>query len=395
MKKLLSLALLGFLLFSGCPGPKPPDRPTVVVKICTASNQLAGEFCPAETVADRKFYVDPKPGEPVKPTEICNVHHKPDPPTPSLKVYVGVYDAKGATGDRSKFLRKVKDAGGFGLRLFAGCYSWNGPQAGGSPYKQVGSWTHDNGITFPLYRLAEWDPVYWLDLYYLLREMKDVGLEAWLVVEDYCSLKGDSRTKYYNPMYSSVEALDASTPGGVWGDPMKQYHALLIGKTIQTADASGVDYFIEPVNEHNIVDGTPAAAVAWHSWAVEVIKANGVPISKIVGTSEVAPAAIAAQCGFYSPHGIGRPDQIISPWNGIPASKLIFSSDGFWGGTGLPDAKGRRGVGLDVAQPIAQACLKVGAAFELLPREVYGQNNDRANVDLYDDAVTRMLAFGK
>lgn len=384
----LTVALVAFC--GQCPGPGPDPPETVTVEVCLETLKLANEWCPFHGPRE---YVKGQ-----EPTTVCTVHKKPeDPdPTPVIRVYVGVYDLLGATGDWRAFLKTVKDNGGFGLRLFV-CFSWQAPQTGGSPYKQVGTWTHDNGITFPLYRLAEWNPAFWTHLRDVLDEMKSFGLEAWLVVEDYCSLKGDSRSKYWSPMYSSEEALGPDTPGGVWGESMKNWHALLMGKTIQTADAAGVKYLIEPQNEMNIVDGTEAEAVAWHAWAVGVIKANGVPVERIIGTSEVAPAQIAAQVGYYSPHGIGRPDQIVATWNGIPAAKLIYSSDGYWSGgpPGDCDAKGRCGVNETTAPGIRDKIKSVGAyGYEWLPRGCYAANNDRADVGLFNGAILRALAIG-
>jgi hypothetical protein len=75
--------------------------------------------------------------------------------------------------------------------------------------------------------------------------MKRLGLTAWLVAEDYCSLKGNKTDKYFNPFYCSEEAFSPSTPGGVWGEAMKFYHAALFQKIVNVADASSCPYKFE------------------------------------------------------------------------------------------------------------------------------------------------------
>jgi hypothetical protein len=76
------------------------------------------------------------------------------------------------------------------------------------------------------------------------------------------------------------------------------------------------------------------------------------------------------------------------------SSKMIWSSDGFWQGQGHADAKGRRGVGIDEARKIGARVKEIGGAFELLPRELYRENNDRACLDNLDPAVIEAMARG-
>lgn len=215
------------------------------------------------------------------------------------------------------------------------------------------------------------------------------------MAEDYCSLKGNSSQKYWNPFYCSEEALGPTTPGGVWGAAMKPLHSALYAKIASTLAAVGVEYLFEPMNEFEIVDGTDAEEIAWHGWAVDEIKALGIPESKIIASSGAPAAAIAAQVGIFSPHGIGRPDQI-KRISGVEESKTLFSSDGYWTGTGPADIKGRRGPGMDVAAAIGQAILYLKArGFEYLPRDAYAMNNDRADVSSLDLSTVKAIAFAK
>jgi hypothetical protein len=315
-------------------------------------------------------------------------------PAPTVRVFVGVYDLLGATGDVDAYLKACADAGAKGVRLFV-CYSWQGPQPI-SPYAQIGTWTHDNGLTFPKYRLSAWNETFWTYFKNVLTACKGHGLTAWVVAEDYCSLKGDSRVKYYNPFYSSEEALGPSTPGGIWGEATRPYHASLYAKIIEAINGVGVDYLIEDFNEGWIVDGDEAQVSAWYSWSRNALIGLGVPAAKIVST--VGVPAIAQAAGYFSPHGIGRPDQITAPVVGVPAARLIYSSDGYSGGSGGCDAKGRCGVGLDVANAYGLAAIAIGAyAVEIYPREVNAQNNDRADVDLFgiSKQVIKAIAWAK
>jgi hypothetical protein len=96
---------------------------------------------------------------------------------------------------------------------------------------------------------------------------------------------------------------------------------------------------------------------------------------------------------LYSPHGIGTANQIASMY-GIPPAEMIWSSDGFWQGQGHADAKGRRGVGIDEARKIGARVKEIGGAFELLPRELYRNDNNRGDLDLFDPSVVESMARG-
>ncbi len=381
----LALILLIALLSIAC-----PDRPTIVVKTCAVTGLIPNQYCP--NVVERKFYL----GE--EPTAICSFHNSgpgPQPqPTPTVRVFTGTYDIMGATGNLLAYLDKNNEAEAYGHRYIV-VYSWNGPQSGGSPYVVAGSFTRSNGLTFAKYSLTQWDEAYWSRFRALARAIMDRGQKIWIVAEDFNSLEGDSREKYWNPFYCSVEALSPSTPGGVWGESMKHYHALLFQKIINELHGVGVsDFFMEPMNEFNIVDGTDSQRIAWHKWAVEKIIELGVPRERIIATGKPA-VEIAKETGFYSPHRIGEPSQIVAQ-GGIPTAKVIFSSDGFYTGRGDCDAKGRCGVGVDVAAEIGRRLIALGAfAFERLPRGCYRQNNNRADLDLFDPGPSREMAFAK
>jgi hypothetical protein len=354
------------------PIPDPPDdpvEPPIVWEertLCATSWLKAGEWC-----IDKKI-VPAVVGSPNPP---CHIHT-----APRIPVYVGAYDLMGATGDWKSFLRKCKSAGATGVRFFI-CYSWQGPQPT-SPYKQVGTWKHENGDTFPLYRLSEWNKEFWDKLDDVLNNMRELNLTPWLVCEDFCSLKGDQHVKYFNPFYSSEEALSPATPGGVWGESMDKYHAALVKKV------TAYECLAELANEYDIVDGTDTQYDRW-----EDKMGGNVPavVTLISSGSRVATLGLSEWDDWYSPHGIGTAIQIESMY-GIPPAKMIWSSDGFWQGQGHADAKGKRGVGIDEARKIGARVKEIGGAFELLPRELYRNDNNRGDLDLFDPSVVESMA---
>jgi hypothetical protein len=289
------------------PIPDPPDdpvEPPIVWEertLCATSWLKAGEWC-----IDKKI-VAAVVGSPNSP---CHIHT-----APRIPVYVGAYDLMGATGDWKSFLRKCKSAGATGVRFFI-CYSWGGPQPT-SPYKQVGTWKHENGDTFPLYRLSEWNKEFWDKLDDVLNNMRELNLTPWLVCEDFCSLKGDQHVKYFNPFYSSEEALSPATPGGVWGIQdgevelnlsMRPYHKALYKKTLDALMGGG--HLIEDANEGDVIGGTDNQMLAWFTWSNATLIECGATRARIVTTVGRNVNEIKAICGAYSPHGVGTAGQI-------------------------------------------------------------------------------------
>lgn len=311
---------------------------------------------------------------------------------------MGAYDLLGATGDWRCFLRRAKDNGAWGVRLFVQ-YAWN--SAPPCPlYKRVGSWTHPTThTTFPLYRLGtltdpSWNPNSWEHIREVLAEMKKLGLVAILAADDFCSLKGNKTTKYFHPFYCSEEALSPTTPGGIWGEAMKRYHTNLYWEIIRTAKNIGVIFFIEPMNEYDIVDGTDTQVVAWHKWATDRIVSLGVPRARLLAAPGRCKQAIAGQVGVFSIHQIGRAEQVSKVLN-IPVAKTLYSSDGFKTGGGNPDASGHGGVGTLAAGPLAQKIIALGGfGFDLMDRGLWHDNNDRANLDDFDPRVLKIMAYG-
>ena len=361
--------------------PDPPDEPEYVWReVCNESGYLSNPWCPEKY--SRSFLKG------TEPTATCLWHRRPD-----NRVWVGVYDLMGAFGDWKKFLLNVRNNGGYGIRFFV-CYSWQGPQPT-SPYVQTGTWKHENGDTFPMYSISQssFNKEFWDKFQNILEECARLGLHAWVVCEDYCSLKGDQHVKYFNPMYSSVEALGPETPGGVWGDAMKKYHTYLYAKTYDTIQkVPNLQWIIEDMNEGWIVDGNDALVEAWFKWSHDTLISLGVPQGRTVST--VCLNKIARMSTFFSPHGIGSPGQITQPYCGVYFNQLIYSSDGYWNGGGPADIKGRRGPDANAGKAIGSLISNFEAiGFEYLPRDAYRLDGDRANVDGLDLSTVKAIAF--
>ncbi len=55
-------------------------RETFEISVCADSGLLPNEYC--ITTVKRRFYKEPRPGEPIAPITVCAVHKKPDDPDP-------------------------------------------------------------------------------------------------------------------------------------------------------------------------------------------------------------------------------------------------------------------------------------------------------------------------
>lgn len=359
----------------------------------------------------------PTPPDPPDPPD-----PPPDPPPieqPTVKVYVGVYDLMGATGNVDAYLRDCKAAGATGVRFFADCqWNWTGTQ----PYEYAAydeataekirykdpadpkDIQDDNGVMvlvresgrrFPLYDYTRPRAAYWNYLRDILTACKGHGLTAWVVMLDYCTLKTPGDDKYYSPWYCAVQRMVPSVTGGTWGPQMRPWIADFYANVMALVFASGVDFIIEDMNEGDAMGWDDAFMLDWFTWSNQTLVGLGVPRDKIVTTASRNVKAIADLCGLYSPHGIGTPEQIVG-YFGQATSKSIYSSDGYWGGTGPADDRGRRGPGLDVANAIGLKIIAVGAkGFEYLPRDAYLIDGNRANVDGLDWSVVKAIAFAK
>lgn len=406
---LLVAAFLILLFAVGC----PPSRPTVDVTVCATSGVLPNQYCP-ETIV-RRFYV----GE--QPTAICAVHKVPEPPepAPTVAVYVGVYDLMGAVGDVDAYLAACKANGAKGVRFFADCqWNWTGTR----PYEYAAydeataelirhknpddprviendngimTLVRDSGARFPLFDYTSPRAEYWNYLRDVLTACKGHGLTAWVVMLDYCTLKVPGDAKYYSPWMCAVQRMLPGITDGTWGPQMREWVGKFYRQVWDVIKSVGCEFIIEDQNEGDALGWDDAFMVEWFKWSNATLRGIGVPVEKIATTVGRNVDKIAPLCGIYSPHGIGKPEQIAAI-GGVSPTKMIYSSDGYWGGTGAADIKGKRGPGLDVANAIGLKIIQLGASgFEIIPRDAYASNGDRATLGAIDFAVVKAIAFAK
>lgn len=235
-------------------------RPTKEVTLCALSGLLANEYC-VETVS-RRYYVNPRPGEPVAPIEACAVHSAPvepirvtvcvasglrpgpycrvteerefEPGTEPIGKCVVCVPVADPTPPRTgidfyqiiafplsqivAYLDALVLAGGSLQRYFFD-YTWplDLESAGWhfSPYKQVGWWTETEGAyagrRFPLFTISAskeygepWNEAIWDKWKSILGKCAERGIRVTLSVYDWCSLKhGDD--KRHNPLLQNVQ----------------------------------------------------------------------------------------------------------------------------------------------------------------------------------------------
>jgi len=407
----LGLSLIGIalaaILLCGCP-PKPPEPEKIKVDVCFETMKLANEFCPEHGLREFVRGQEPK--------EVCAVHQKPPDPQPRVRVWVGVYDHQVAEGDWRAFLRKVKEGKGWGVRVFADCqWKWQGtmpfeyaafdeataerirrkdPQDPKDIEDDGGVMTlvRESGRRFPLFDYSRPRAEYWNHLRDVCEYCREIGLEVWIVMLDFCTLKSPGDDKYFSPWYCAVQRMLPGIENGTWGEQMKPWIAAFYQQVWGVVQASGVGYLVEDMNEGDALGWGDAFMVEWFKWSNATLKGMGIPKEKIVTTVGRNAEAIAPLCGLFSPHGIGRPDQI-KPTAGMAIDLTIFSSDGFWGGGPDCDAAGKCSFGADAAAALGEKVHEAGSGkFEWLPRHVYSRNRNRANLDDFNPAILRALA---
>jgi hypothetical protein len=251
---LFSLLLLLFSLFA-CP---LPNRPTVVLRVCLASELLAGPYCPAETIVDRKYYVTPIGLEPHAPTEACTIHQAPIPPDPDPDVqvtacrdsnqaptywcdgtktitvkqsalplapcalhanppaktkypfYVFIPELLVANGDVDAFCKSMRKAGAWGIRFFL-LQSWSTTRL--VPWeraiyagKAVRLFSTVDGVNCPVTDMTKPNAEYWSRLAGILAILKKNDLEAIASLGDNCSMNPRIQKLSY-PFLASFQTM--------------------------------------------------------------------------------------------------------------------------------------------------------------------------------------------
>jgi hypothetical protein len=350
----------------------------------------------------------PGPHPPAPPTPPT----PPVPPivTPAFDVCVEILDLPVAEGDWRAAIKAIYDAGGRRIRFIADCqWNWQGTQ----PYEYAAydeataekirhkdpsdektivnrngimTLVRESGAEFPLYDYTRPRAAYWAHLREILDYCREIGMAVYIDLLDYCTLKTPGDAKYYSPWMCAVQRMLPGIQNGTWGEQMKPWIAAFYGSVFEQVTASGVDYILEDMNEGDALGWDDAFMLAWFTWSNQMLRDLGVPVDRIATSASRNVPAIAALCGWYSAHGVGTADKIKS-YNGVSINKMIWSSDGFWGGSGGCDAKGRCGVGVQAAGEIGAAVRAAGGKkYSILLREIYAKNNDRADLSLINTA---------
>jgi hypothetical protein len=332
MKRALFPLLLIIALFVAC----PPGRPTHLVNVCQVSGQLAGQYCPPETVRAVRYYENPMDGEPHPPVVVCTIHHEPPPPyvppiadTTAPRTGVEAYQVIVFPLDQIKtYLDDLVKNGGSVLRIFF-CYTWgDGEGLAGwqwSPFKQVGWWIDSggqyDGRKFPLFTIADseeygspWVAAVWEKWAAIFKLCAERKIMITVSVLDGCSMNTGYAARL-NPMLSTYQHLGAEGPGtadyerldgsigqglgihtgGILGGfgadhgAMKSYLPALISRVVAFLNASGVEYRVMPANEFQApiteyADQATQDALLkeYLTFWIEQLKGLGLPNDKIV-----------------------------------------------------------------------------------------------------------------
>lgn len=332
-------------------------RETFEISICAASNLLPNEYC--ITTVKRRYYKEPKDGEPVAPVDVCTVHAAPDPPIPpdpeKVKVtvctvsgrlpnpycktivreflpanvpvnlcvtckepypakakyplYVFVPELLVAKGDIAAFAERMRRAGVWGVRLFL-LQSWASIRL--VPWEQatyngvpVVLYSKKDGVNnCPVTDLTRPNVDYWTRLRAVLQILKDHDLEVIAALGDNCSFNTRNQKLSY-PFMASLQTMSKSE---IW--PMLVPAA---AKAI-CADSPGGAYGTAKWPYYK----------AWISQAVAVLKASGVSF-RLEIQNEFArldwPASDKHPENWYAMMVQACVD------NGVPKDRIVHSGD--------------------------------------------------------------------
>jgi len=348
------LVLAAILFIFGC--SRTRRRPTKVVKICSVSGQLAGEYCPPDVVVDRRFYLDPKPGEAVKPTTYCGIHREPEPTPKPGPPWIGTsfYQAiSSPIEDVFWFIDQVATAGGNCTEFFL-VFNWAGPEW--QPYALVDWHFKDGDYDIPIWDLGRWNMPVWEKWEKIFGHCRMMGVVPFIRILDFCSIKGriklvDGREMEAKRVFcfrSNVQRLvQDKLPGGLWGEPIRAHYGALNEKLLDTLQAAGCEtYFVAPSNEADVILDTwteeqgNQVLVDQFGWFIQDLTSRGVPRERIIINSSRAFEIIMMEWPdlIYEIHGCNSPGRMMEYFDTWPGKRLFPNGDGV-----DPYAKGRQG----------------------------------------------------
>ena len=292
-----------------------------------------------------------------------------------------------AKGDKTRLFTTLAISGCQGIRIF-GSWLWgDGPKL--QPFVKIGTWKHSTtGEIFSLYDLHQLNPVYFA----MLREVMNLcTIYGQILVFSFLDYRApDKHTKYNSPFVCSPEAF--TLPGGFYGAELVPYMLRYMRRVMYWADKLRVDMRWEIANEFNTCGWEkdkhdPTRPLKWYK---EILAELSKPILNYEKDYTLPAIGSMIHSGAYREeikklgvrwcyHCIGRGNQI----SAIAGSTCWTSGDGFFLGTGDPDQRGRRGVGLlEVAElGLALKANSLVSVYELMCRRLWLRDNERANLD--------------
>lgn len=384
-------------------------RPTFVVNVCESTSLLPNEFCPS--IVTREYYQNPRPGEPVAPTETCAVHKKPEPTWPlksARPLWVFIPELLWTDGDRRAFLKSIRNARAWGVRAFLleswssrVVYPWRQAIYNGTPVRLV---IPEDGIDVAVKNLADANPDYDAALNLLLEELREFDLDLIASFEDECSVRNSRRDKRDYPLMGSIQTLSEDlypeliptdardiceyNPDGLYGEPRRKHHQAWVARAVElTRGFPKIRYEIE--NEFTDLGWGVDSPVPkdWYRDMMAFAAAGGVPGADIFhsGRTDVLfPLCerTRADAGIYSWHGVVRD---VPPSDARPDKyRILLSGDGGADGRSTTDVdvKGRHGISVEDARTLGRAIVARGfVGYEWMPRFAWRFNDNLANVD--------------
>lgn len=360
--------VLAILILSAsiCPGPKPPDRPTVIVRLCETSGLLPNEYCPK--TEDVRFFVTPKPDEPVPPTETCAVHVKPDVNPPVGPPWVGAsfYQSIAfSLDDVFWFTDGVANNGGNILEFFVN-FTWpaDSPDTAGWPFQpflRIGSYQDDAfpGVNFPKFDLNLINPEIFDKWRAILRHVNARGLWAVFRIWDFCSWK-TRLEKRYDVRRANRQRIDDGLLAGDPENKIRPYFSAFSARFLELVrEELGDHFFIVPENEADYLrdvedsdEKVTAIVVDRMTWFVKDLESKGVPRERIILNVSWGLDRLMSLGTMIEIHGINSDVRISEYLSRYPVARLFLNGDGpdpnAEGAAG--DSPSKRGMSIDQAR---------------------------------------------
>ncbi len=228
------------------------------------------------------------------------------------------------------------------------------------------------GTWFPLFDLTKFDETAWAKWIRMFQLFKELNLTLFIRVMDQCSLK-DAVEKRYNAFRSNVQRLDHKTlTGGLYGEPIKQYYQALCNRLVAELMKVGVDYFIVPWNEFDVIkngwtdEDADRIALGCMSWWVDMLEDLGVKKDRIIISTSRKYETMASWGYRMEVHGCNS-DYTMTQYCNDFNEPVFFNGDGpdFYG-----RAMGEAGDKPNKREPSVNQAVAMGRLIE--DRDLFG-----------------------